>query len=107
MPGYYSDWYIRPLPYFKYRSINVSCQLLSVIKEFRIEKYKYCILNTDCTALNVHENSETYYKHFIGKFENVNDHAFPVIKVKKRYRNRLPWLIIGLKESVKHIKQAF
>ena len=27
---------------------------------------------------------------------------FPVIKVTKRYRNRLPWLTPGLKESIKH-----
>ena len=81
---------------------NDSSQLLRVINESRIEKYKDCISNTDWTALNVYENCETYYKHFIDKFKNIYDHVFPVIRVKKRYRNRLPWLTPGLKESIKH-----
>ena len=40
---------------------NDSFQLLRVINESRIEKYKDCISNTDWTALNVYENCETYY----------------------------------------------
>ena len=34
-------------------------------------------------------------------FKSVYDESFPVIKVKKQYRNRLPWLSTGLKESIK------
>ena len=86
---------------------NDSSQLLRVINESRIEKYKDCISNTDWTALNVYENCETYYKHFIDEFKNIDDHVFPVIKVKKRYRNRLPWLTPGLKESIKHKNKLF
>ena len=88
-------------------AINDSSQLLRVINESRIEKYKDCISNTDWTALNVYENCETYYKHFIDEFKNIYDHVFPVIRVKKRYRNRLPWLTPGLKESIKHKNKLF
>ena len=56
---------------------NDSSQLLRVINESRIEKYKDCISNTDWTALNVYENCETYYKYFIDEFKNIYDHVFP------------------------------
>ena len=86
---------------------NDSSQLLRVINESRIEKYKDCISNTDWTALNVYENCETDYKNFIDEFKNIYDHVFPVIKVKKRYRNRLQWLTPGLKESIKRKNKLF
>ena len=86
---------------------NDSSQLLRVINESGIEKYKDCISNTDWTALNVYENCETYCRHFIDEFKNIYDHVCPVIKVKKRYRNRLPRLTPGLKESIKHKNKLF
>ena len=100
---YYGIFHIKN----KQRKTNDSSQLLRVINESRIEKYKDCKSNTDWTALNVYENCETYYRHFIDEFKNIYDHVFPVIKVKKRYRNRLPWLTPGLEESIKHKKQTF
>ena len=57
--------------------------------------------------MNVYENFETYYKHFIDEFKNTYDHVLPVIKVKKRHRNKLPWLTPGLKESIKHNNKLF
>ena len=69
--------------------------------------YRECILNIDWNALNVYEDCETYYKHFIDKFKNVYDHVIPITGVKKRYRNRLPWLTTGLKESIKHKNKLF
>ena len=77
-------------------------QLLRVINESKMDRYRECILNIDWNALDVYEDCESYYKHFIDKFKNVYDHVFPIITVKKRYRNRLPWLATGLKESIKH-----
>ena len=85
---------------------NDSSQLLRAINESRNVKYQDCISNTDWTALNVYENCETYYKHFIDEFKNIYHYVFPVIKVKKRYRNRPSWLTPGLNESIKHKKQA-
>ena len=40
-------------------------------------------------------------------FRHVYDQVLLVMKVKKRYRNRLPWLTSGLKESIKHKKKFF
>ena len=34
-------------------------------------------------------------------FKSIYDESFPVIKTKRKYRNRPPWLTAGLKESIK------
>ena len=34
-----------------------------------MDKYRECILNIDWNALNVYEDCDTYYKHFIDKFK--------------------------------------
>ena len=59
----------------KHCATNDFSQLLRVINESRIEKYKDCILHTDWTALTEYVNCETYYKHFIDKFKNIYDHV--------------------------------
>ena len=91
----------------KYCEHDDCSQLLRVINESKMDRYRECMLNIDWNALNVYEDCETYYKHFIDKFKNVYDHVFPIIRVKKRYRNRLPWLTTGLKESIKHKNKLF
>ena len=63
---------------------NDSSQLLRVINESGIEKYKDCISNTDWTALNMYENCETYYKHFIDVFKNIYDHGMYFQSSKSR-----------------------
>ena len=40
-------------------------------------------------------------------FKSVYNECFPVIKVKKKYRNRLPWLTDGLKTSIKHKNKLY
>ena len=40
-------------------------------------------------------------------FSNVYNECFPVIKVKKKYRNRLPWLTDGLKTSIQHKNKLY
>ena len=91
----------------KYCEDDDCSQLLRVINWSKMDRYRECILNIDWNALDVYENCETYYKHFIDKFINVYDHVFQIIRVKKRYRNRLPWLTTGLKESIKHKNKFF
>ena len=49
----------------RYCTSNGSSQLLKDINETRIEKYRECILNADWAVLNVYEDCETYYKHFM------------------------------------------
>lgn len=40
-------------------------------------------------------------------FKAIYDKSFPVVRVKKRYRNRLPWLTTEIKESIKHKNKLY
>ena len=39
--------------------------------------------------------------------KTIHDKSIPIIKVKKRYRNRIPWLTYGLRESIKHKNELY
>ena len=72
-----------------------------ICNERRINEYKDSICNIDWSILDTYETCEAYFKHFLKMFKSVYGKSFPVIKVKKQYRKRLPWLSTGLKESIK------
>ena len=40
-------------------------------------------------------------------FKSIYNESFPVIKTKRKYRNRLPWLTAGLKESIKRKNKLY
>ena len=85
----------------KYIQENDQFQLIRLCNERRINEYKDSICNIDWSILDTYETCEAYFSHFLKMFKSVYDKSFPVIKVKKQYRNRLPWLSTGLKESIK------
>ena len=39
--------------------------------------------------------------------KSIHDKSFPIIKVKKRYRNRISWLTPGLREFIKQQKKLY
>ena len=45
--------------------------------------------------------------HFSLKHLDIFHAAFPIIKVKQRYRNRLPWLTYVLKDAIKHKNKLY
>ena len=105
-------------------------QLIRLVNDTRLAEYKETISTTDLSILDqykscevyfthffnkmksVHDKSflsildqykscEVYFTHFFNKMKSIHDKSFQVIKVKKRYRNRIPWLTHGLRESIK------
>ena len=40
-------------------------------------------------------------------FKSIYNESFPVMKTKRKYRNRLPWLTTGLKESIKRKNKLY
>ena len=48
-----------------------------------------------------------YFTHFFNKMKSIYDKSFPMIKVKKRYRNRIPRLTPGLRESIKQKNKLY
>ena len=71
-------------------------QLIRLYNERRINEYKDSICNIEWSILDTYETCEAYFSHFLKMFKSVYDKSFPVIKVKKQYRNRLPLLSTGL-----------
>ena len=82
-------------------------QLIRLTNEYRMVKYKENISNIDRTVLDQYNSCEVYFTHFFNKIKSVYDESFPITKVKKRYRNRIPWLTSGLRESIKHKNKLF
>ena len=64
-------------------------------------------LARDWSILDEYVTCESYFSHFLSIFKSVYDKSFPIIRVKKQYRNRLPWLTTGLKESIKRKNKLY
>ena len=82
-------------------------QLIRLTNESRMVKYKENISSIDWTVLDQYNSCENYFTHFFNKIKSVYDESFPITKVKKRYRNRIPWLTSGLRESIKHKNKLY
>ena len=75
--------------------------LVRIANADRIAQYVQSIQNTDCTFLDTYQHCQYYFSKFLTKFKNIYDESFPLVRVKTQYRNRLPWLSKGMKESIK------
>ena len=75
--------------------------LVRIANADRIAQYVQSIQNTDCTFLDTYHHCQCYFSKFLTKFKNVYDESFRLVRVKTQYRNPLPWLSKGTKESIK------
>ena len=80
--------------------------LVRVANADRIAQYVQSIQNTDWTFLDTYQHCQYYFSKFLTKLKNIYDESFPLVRVKTQYRNRLPWLSKGMKESMKLKKQT-
>ena len=70
-------------------------------------KYKERILDIDWSVLDVYDTCESYFSSFMNIFKSIYNESFPVMKTKRKYRNRPPWLTSGLKESIRRKNKLF
>ena len=77
-------------------------KIVRIINKSRINQLTEKIQNTDWSLLNSCRECQTYFSKFYTLFKTIHDEAFPLTRVKMRYRNRLPWLTDGLKKSIKY-----
>ena len=82
-------------------------QMIRLINGSNLEKYVNDIQNHDWSLVNHHDSCQSAFTYFAGKLKGIFHNAFPVIRVKKRYRNRLPWLTDGLKNAIKHKNKLY
>ena len=81
--------------------------LIRLINSSNLEKYTTAIQNHDWSLVNHHNLCQTAFSYFSETLKGIFHDAFPVIKVKQRYRNRLPWLTQGLKNAIKHKNKLY
>ena len=82
-------------------------QLIRLINETRMTKYQERILDIDWSVLDVYDTCESYFSSFMNIFKSIYNESFPVMKTKRKYRNRLPWLTSCLKESIRRKNKLF
>ena len=82
-------------------------QIIRLINETSMTKYKERILDIDWSVLDVYDTCESYFSSFMNIFKSIYNESFPVMKTKRKYRNRLPWLTSGLKESIRRKNKLF
>ena len=82
-------------------------KLIRLINSSNLEKYTTAIQNHDWSLVNHHNLCQTAFSYFSETLKGIFHDAFPVIKVKQRYRNRLPWLTQGLKNAIKHKNKLY
>ena len=84
-------------------NISINIRIVRIINESRINQFTEKIQNTDWSLLNSYRECQTYFSKFCTLFKTIYDWAFPLTRVKMRYRNRLPpWMTDGLKKSIKY-----
>ena len=72
-----------------------------------MSKYKERILGTDWLILDVYDACESDFSSFMNIFKSIYNEVFPVVKTKRKYKTRLPWLTSGLKESIKRKNKLY
>ena len=72
-----------------------------------LKQVKNSIENFDWSCIETHSNCNHAYQYFSNSLKKIFNESFPVQKVKKRYRNRLPGLTDGLKRAIKHKNKLY
>ena len=82
-------------------------KLIRITNGVRTTQYVSKIQNMDWSFLDSFSDCQSYFSNFIKVFKKIYEESFPLIRVKIRYRNRLPWLSDGLKASIKHKNKLY
>ena len=72
-----------------------------------VEKFCNFIQNFDWSSVENFPNCNEAYQYFSDTLKRFYNKSFPVRKIKKKYRNRLPWLTDGLRKSIKHKNKLY
>ena len=102
-PNHYAIFHIWDKPWLE----TDQYQLIRLVNETRLAEYKETISTTDWSILAQYKSCEVYFTHFFNKMKSIHHKSFPIIKVKKRYRNRIPWLTPGLRESIEQKNKLY
>ena len=81
--------------------INNEYKTIRIINEIKTLRFTEKMQNTNWSVLDSFTDCQSYFSNFLKLFKSMYDESFPVMRVRIKYRNRLPWLSDGLKSSIK------
>ena len=92
------------LHYMQNNERNVQDEYILIRKrgDKNYQQYSNEVNNFDWDKVNQYNTCQSAFTFFSTTLRGIYNKAFPVTKVKKRYKNRLPWLTPGLKTSIKY-----
>lgn len=88
----------------KKATLNDEYTLIRLKNQAKITKYINLVETYDWSQIHELSDCNEAYQNISDSLKKIYNDSFPVHRVKKRYRNRLPWLNEGLKRSIKHKK---
>ena len=71
------------------------------------ETYQQTIMNWDWKELLQYDSCKEAYSKFFEIQTNIFNQSFPLKKIKKRYRNKIPWLSEDLKQKIKQKNKLY
>ena len=86
---------------------NTEYMLIRIKNQTNLEKYSNAVNDFDWSKIQEYSDCNQAYNFFADSLKKIFNQSFPVQKVKKRYRNRLPWLTDGLRKSIKHKNRLY
>ena len=85
----------------KLRSLKDDYHLTRKMNLKNYETFKFLISQYDWSNVTYHDTCQNTFILFYDNLKSLFDKAFPVVRVKKRYNNKIPWLTESLKVSIK------
>ena len=89
------------------KSSNTEYMLIRVKNQVNFERYSNAINDFNWSQIEEYTDCNEAYNFLAESLKQIFNQSFPVQKVKKRYRNRLPWLTDGLRKSIKHKNKLY
>lgn len=86
---------------------NTEYMFIRVKNQTNIEKYSNSINSFNWSDIEQYTDCNQAYQYLSKSLEKIFNESFPVQRVKKRYRNRLPWLTDGLRKSIKQKNKLY
>ena len=75
--------------------------LMRKMSENNFDSFKQKIGNFDWSLVSTSTSAENAFDMFYKNFTQIFDQCFPVVRAKRNYNNRLPWLSKSLKDMIK------
>ena len=88
-------------------SKNQNRRKIRIVNSANKQKFIQKLNDIDWSDFYQSTDTQLAYSSFSNSFSNIYNESFPIRIVNTNYRNRLPWLTDGLRESIKHKNKLY